>query len=208
MIINNLITKYHDLAIMEPVIREAVNAIHLAFQNDRQLLICGNGGSAADSDHIATEFLKGFMKKRPISKQLCEKFAELYGEEGSFISTNLQVGFRAISIPSFTGLNTAFANDVSYELAFAQAVNAIGREGDVLLCVSTSGNSSNVLYAAMTARARQMMVISLTGNGGGKLAKYTDILINAPGKSTPEIQERHLPIYHTICMAVEELLIK
>jgi len=207
MLVKKLIENYPDLKNLESIIRKTVDEITAAFTADRQLLLCGNGGSAADSEHIATEFLKGFMSIRPLPAGEKELLKKTSSDRGTLLSEKLQVGFRAIPLTIFAGLNTAFANDVDPALVFAQGVNALGRKGDILFCISTSGNAENVCYAAVTAKAKGLTVIALTGKGGGKLAPLADISIICPGEITPDIQERHLPVYHTICRAVEANLI-
>jgi D-sedoheptulose 7-phosphate isomerase len=207
MIVKNLIEKYPDVKLLEKAIRQVIDEISETFSRDGQVLLCGNGGSAADSEHIATEFLKGFMSKRPLPALEKETLVKLFGDKGKDMADKLQVGFKAIPLTIFNGLNTAFANDVDPALSFAQLVNAIGRIGDILFCISTSGSAENVCNAAMVAASKGMRVIALTGKDGGKLAPLAHVSIIAPGNTTPDIQEFHLPIYHAICKAVEAKLI-
>ncbi|MBL8024908.1 MAG: SIS domain-containing protein [Fibrobacteres bacterium] len=208
MLVKELIRRYPDLSALDSVIRKSIDVITETFKADRQLLLCGNGGSAADSEHIATEFLKGFMSKRPLPVSEKEALKKSSASRGTLLAENLQIGFKAIPLTVFAGLNTAFANDVDPALVFAQSVNALGRKGDILFCISTSGNAENVCYAAVTAKAKGLTVIALTGKDGGKLAPLADIAIVCPGETTPDIQERHLPLYHAVCRAVEENLIR
>jgi len=206
MAVKALIRNHPALKSIEKDIEKAVQAIVKAFARDRQLLLCGNGGSAADCEHISGEFLKGFMSKRPLPKSEKKELGRRFGKEGRFLAQNLQQGFAAIPMTSFSALNTAFANDVAPSLSFAQMVNALGRKGDVFMGLSTSGNAENVIYAAMTAKARGLVSIALTGCTGGRLKDYCDIVIRTPGDNAPTAQEFHLPVYHAICMEVEKRL--
>lgn len=176
------------------------------YRSGGKLLVCGNGGSAADSEHIVGELMKGFNKKRPVEPAFREKLVDLYAEEGNLLADNLQGALPAISLTSQTALLTAFSNDVAPEMVFAQQVFGYGSRGDILLGISTSGNSVNVINALMVAKAIGMDTIALTGRDGGKMAEIADVSIVVPQVKTPKIQERHLPIYHTICSIVEEEL--
>lgn len=176
---------------------QATNLLIETFKNKNKLLVCGNGGSACDAEHIVGELMKGFILKREISNELKK---EINDEK---LSDALQYGLPAISLVSQVGLSTAFANDQLPEAVFAQQVLGYGRENDVLLCLSTSGNSLNCVYAAKVAKALNMKVITLTGNKECKLEELSDITIKVPSDITFEIQEYHLPIYHAICLALE-----
>ena len=206
MHVKKMAEKYPELAIIEQSVRNAVEMIVNCYENGGKVLICGNGGSAADSEHIAGELLKSFMNKRPITPELRASLKKEFGEEGDFIADNLQRGIRAIPLTSFCAFNTAFLNDCNEKLMFAQLVNALGLKGDILLAISTSGNSKNVCYAAQVARALGMKIISLTGSGGGKLKDLSDVLLNVPSTVVYEIQELHLPVYHLLCLALENEL--
>lgn len=173
---------------------------------ENKILVCGNGGSAADSEHIAGEFLKSFCLKRKIDKNLENKLIKTYPEDGKLIANNLQQGIKCIPLTSFTAYNTAFANDCDNTFVFAQLVNALGINGDCLIAISTSGNSKNVVFATKMAKILGIKVIALTGYKGGKLKDLADITFNAPSNITFEIQEYHLPIYHLICLCVESEL--
>lgn len=208
MFITSLVQARPELKSLEKVIRRTSDAITFAFARRRKLLLCGNGGSAADAEHISTEFLKGFMSKRPLSKARKADIVRRYGKQGRFVADRLQEGYAALPLVCFSSLITAFANDVAPELAFAQMVNATGEKGDVFFGISTSGEADNVIYAAMTAKARGLKTVALTGKGGGRLGKMCDIVIIAPGEDTPGVQEYHLPIYHAICKDVEARLTK
>ena len=195
--INVLINRYVDIKICEQEIIAATELLIKAFQNGNKVLVCGNGGSAADSEHIVGELMKGFVLPRKLKKDLVAKIND---EE---LTSVLQYGLPAISLVSHTALSTAFANDQLPAAVFAQQVLGYGKAGDVLLCLSTSGNSLNCLYAAEVAKALDIKVVSLTGDKDSKLSAISDITIKAPAILTHEIQEYHLPIYHAICLAVE-----
>ena len=202
--INELTDRYPVLKAVEKDIVSAFEILRDAYKNNAKLLVGGNGGSAADSEHIVGELMKGFCKRRRISEEVKEKLCscdEVLGEE---LSRSLQSGLKAIAITGHSGLSTAFANDVDPNMIFAQQVYGYGDEGDVLLCISTSGNSKNLLYAAVTAKAKGMKVITLTGKDGGKLKKYSDLSIIVTEMETFKIQELHLPIYHALCLELEE----
>ena len=164
-------------------------------------MVCGNGGSAADALHIVGELMKAFVCKRKLSEEWQKTFSKL--PDGKYISQNLQMAFPAISLVNEAGLLTAYANDVAPDMNFAQQVFGQGNAGDILIAISTSGNSENVLYAAEVAKAKSIQVIALTGQSGGKLREYADLLINVPETETFKVQELHLPVYHALCLAVE-----
>ena len=169
------------------------------FQQNHKLLLCGNGGSCADCEHIAGELVKQFSRTRPLSAELVEKL-------GPELSQELHGGLPALSLPSMIGFHTAFNNDDKPEYAFAQQVVAFGQPGDVLMGISTSGNSKNIIKAAEAARALGLKVLSLTGQDGGVLATLADIAIKAPATEVARVQELHLPIYHSLCQMVEDTL--
>lgn len=187
-------------------ITEAVSEIIECYKRKNKLLVCGNGGSAADSLHIVGELMKSFLLPRKLSSKKQEEIKRLFPETAQYFIDNLQGTLSAISLTSETALLTAYANDQAPDLVFAQQVLGYGNSGDILIAISTSGNSKNVIYAAQIAKVQGMKVISLTGREGGKLSKYSDILINVPADETFIIQEYHLPIYHTLCAAVENEL--
>lgn len=167
-----------------------------------KILVCGNGGSAADSEHISGELLKSFKLKRDISTELKERLKE-FGDDGKKIANTIEGGIKCIPLVDFTSAITAFSNDKSADLAFSQLVNALGDEGDALLAVSTGGNAENVCFAAITAKAKGLTVISLTGESGGKLKALSDVCITCPETETYLVQEMHLPVYHAVCLAIE-----
>ena len=202
--IKELITRYPALAVCESDIAEATKAIIECYKAGGKLLLCGNGGSAADCDHIVGELMKGFLKKRPISDCKKAEMKALNPSVSEDVLNKLQLGLPAVSIPHITALNSAFCNDIEPEYIYAQGVLALGKKGDILIAMSTSGNAKNVYAAASVAKALGVTVISLTGEGGGKLKELADIAIRVPEKETFKIQELHLPTYHCICADVEE----
>lgn len=201
---NRLFNRYTVLNSLKDNIMEAYSTIYRTYKNGGKLLVCGNGGSAADSDHIVGELMKGFFKKRQISNEFTDKLKRFAGENAETITENLQGALSAIALCQHNALSTAFLNDVSPEMVFAQQVYGYGVPGDVLIAISTSGNSRNVVDAVCVAKAKGMNVIALTGPGGGKLKELSDVLINVPGDCTADIQELHLPVYHTLCAMIEE----
>ena len=174
-----------------------------SYENHGKLLICGNGGSAADSDHIVGELMKRFSIPRAIPKNLKSVLASDYGEKGKYMSEKLEGALPAISLNGHSALNSAFANDVDAELIYAQQVVGYGNKEDVLMGISTSGIAKNVLAAMIVAKAKGMKVLGLVGRDGGEFNKYCDVLINVGGDCTPQIQELHLPIYHVLCQTLE-----
>lgn len=197
--INELILSFENLRMLEDEVRTSANLITESFSNGNKLLLCGNGGSCADCEHIAGEMVKQFAKERPLNPEIVEKL-------GPELSSELHGGLPALSLPSMIGFHTAFNNDNNPEFAFAQQVVAFGKANDVLWGISTSGNSKNVLHAVKTAKALGLKTIGLTGENGGKLSQIADITIKAPADNVARIQELHLPIYHAICAFVEDKL--
>lgn len=195
--INELIERYPALNICRDDIELAVNEIINCYKNGGKLLLCGNGGSSSDCDHIVGELMKGFLEKRELTGGLKEELGEEF-------SSHLQGSLPAISLSSFTGLNSAFANDVDPDFVYAQSVLGLGKKDDVLIAISTSGNSRNVVNAVKVARALGMKTVSMTGESGGKLREMTDICISVPESETFKVQELHLPVYHAICALVEK----
>lgn len=184
-------------------IAAALKLLIASYDAGGTLLICGNGGSAADCEHIVGELMKGFCLPRSLSAHDRDRLKAICGDDAARLGEKLQYGLPALSLVSHSSLITAIANDLDGDLIFAQQLWAMGKANDVLLAISTSGNSENVLLAAKTARAKNMAVIGLTGAGGGKLAPLCDVLIDAPSNDVARIQEMHLPIYHEICRQLE-----
>jgi len=197
-----LLADHPKLAPCRQQLADACDLLISAYQQGHKLLLCGNGGSAADCEHIAGELLKGCERRRPLPADLRAKLAA-QGPDGEALAARLQQALPTISLTGHLGLATAFANDVDPEMVFAQLVQALGRPGDGLLAITTSGDSENVLLAARTARAVRMAVIGLTGDRGGALAALCDVCIAAPGHGTAEIQESHQAIYHHLCREIE-----
>ena len=197
--------RHTDLTYLDEPITKAI-ALIVNLKKENKILLCGNGGSAADCEHIAGELLKSFELKRKLPEKMYKKLKDLYGDEGTFIADNLQQAVKAIPLTSFCAYNTAFLNDCNEKMMFAQLVNALGIKDDILISISTSGNSKNVVYASMLAKSMGIKVIALTGETGGKLKDIADITINVPSKRVYRIQEYHLPIYHLICLCVESEL--
>ena len=202
--IKNLIDRYPTLALCESDIENATNTIINCYENGGKLLIAGNGGSSADADHIVGELMKGFMKKRELTDGQKAKMKENCQDISEETLEKLQNALPAISLSSFSALNTAFSNDVDSDLVFAQGVFGLGKANDVLIAISTSGNSKNVVEAAKVAKAISMKVIALTGKSGGVLKNLADMTIAVPQSETYKVQELHLPVYHYICAEIEK----
>ena len=184
-------------------IRNTFFLLQSCYSNKGKLLICGNGGSAADADHIVGELLKGFRVLRPINDKFLTKLKSFYPEDGLDLGRKIQEALPAISLTGHPAFSTAFANDISPDTIFAQQVYAFGDETDILLAISTSGNSRNVINAIKISRAKGMKSISLTGQTGGEIKKISDVAICVPSSQTDRIQELHRPIYHAICAMLE-----
>lgn len=200
--IDILIERYPALAVIKEDIILAVEKMIAAYNNGNKLMVCGNGGSAADSLHIVGELMKAFVLPRKLPTEIKNKLAKV-SSNPKYLQDNLQMALPAISLVNEAGLLTAYANDVAPDLNFAQQVFGQGKVGDILLAISTSGNSANVVYAVEVAKALNITSIALTGKSGGKLKGLADITLTAPETETYKIQELHLPIYHAICLALE-----
>lgn len=202
--IEDLISRYPILQICVQDIRTAFELIAASYKNGGKLLIAGNGGSAADSDHISGELLKSFVRKRKPNKDFLSKLQDIDFETGTYLTDKLQGALPAIALTNNSAVMTASLNDVDGNVMFAQQVNGLGQPNDIFLGISTSGNSKNILYGMVTARAKGLKTIALTGRDGGKLKSIADVSIVAPEKETYKIQELHLPIYHALCLQLEE----
>lgn len=202
--LNNLIVRYPQLSICREDIWRAYELLESAYQMGRKLLVCGNGGSASDSEHIVGELMKEFKLKRKVYSAHAAALKAIDPELGQTLADNLQGALPAISLTGHSSLQTAFMNDAVPELVFAQQVNGYGKPEDVFLGISTSGNSKNVLYAAVNAKAKGLKVIGLTGAKENKLMKYADVCIRVPETETYKIQELHLPVYHCLCLMLED----
>jgi D-sedoheptulose 7-phosphate isomerase len=203
-ILNELWEKYPDLQTCEADIVLAFQLISKCFRDKGKILICGNGGSASDSEHIVGELMKSFKSKRFLPEEFREKVINRFPEDSAYILNHLQGALPAISLTSNSALNTAFSNDVASDMIFAQQVLGYGTPGDVLLALSTSGNSINVIRALQVSRAKGLINVGLTGLGGGKMNELCDVLIRVPRISTPDVQELHLPVYHALCLMLEQ----
>lgn len=202
--LKELIHHYPNLAVCEADLEQAAETMIACYRQGGKVMVCGNGGSAADSLHIVGELMKGFILPRKLNPELQEKLRSTCPEIAEYCIANLQGALPAISLVNEVGLTTAYANDQAPDLGFAQQVLGQGKEGDVLFAISTSGNSANVLYAAGVAKALGIKVIGLVGQTGGKMVPWCDVCIKAPSKVTFKIQEYHLPVYHALCLCLEE----
>ena len=202
--INTLIDRYPKLIVCKVDIQQAYDILKEAYSRGRKLLVCGNGGSAADSEHIVGELMKEFKLKREVYKDQADAMMSIDSELGTILAKHLQGALPAISLTGHSSLTTAFMNDSNPELIFAQQVNGYGKPNDVFLGISTSGNSRNILFAAVAAKAKGLHVIGLTGQRDSKLKGLADICIQVPETETYKIQELHLPVYHCLCLMLEE----
>lgn len=202
--IDTLIDRYPKLIVCKDDIIKAYDILETAFSNECKLLVCGNGGSASDSEHIVGELMKEFKLKRKVYANQAEAMKNIDPEMGATLAENLQGALPAICLTGHSALTTAFMNDANADLVFAQQVNGYGKENDVFLGISTSGNSKNVCYAAITAKAKGLKVIGLTGVKDSKISKLGDCCIRVPETETYKIQELHLPVYHCLCMMLED----
>lgn len=202
--IDELIERYPVLKENKSSILNAYSILEQSYINNGKLLIAGNGGSAADSEHIAGELMKSFKLSRNVSSDFAQKLISVDADRGKLLAENLQGTLTAIPLVSHSALSTAYINDVDGLGVFAQQLFGFGQKGDVFLAISTSGNSENVLRAAVVARAMDIKIIGLTGKKGGKLAEIADETIRVPETETFKIQELHLPIYHCLCLMLEE----
>ncbi len=199
-----LLERYPLLTAIESEIRSAYQVLEASYEKGGKLLVGGNGGSSADSEHLVGELMKGFVKRRMIPASVSEALRALDSERGEKLVNGLQGALPAIAVTGHHALTSAFGNDVDWRMAIAQQVYGYGAPGDVFLAISTSGNAENLLYAADVARAKGIRVIALTGKSGGKLASIADVALIVPLQETYQIQELHLPIYHSLCLQLEE----
>jgi len=207
-ILNDLI---HRLPVLNPIrdqIAQAADMLMDTYSRGGKVLICGNGGSAADSEHIAGELLKGFMLRRPLTAQLQDDLVNRLAERGLKLGDDvlprLQMGLPAVSLVSQTAIASAIANDLGADLVYAQQTLALGRPGDLLIGLSTSGNARNVVQAVLVAGGLGMKTLGMTGANGGLMAQTADLCLKMPADTTPLIQELHLPVYHVLCAMVEQ----
>ncbi len=202
-IMEELTQRYPALSGCAQAVTQASEALVEAYRHGGKLLVCGNGGSGADAEHIVGELMKEFYIRRPLSREERQRL-EAVDEAGALLGQHLQGALPAIPLTGSIALSTAYSNDAVPELVFAQQVWGHGKAGDVLLAISTSGSSKNVYYAIVAAKAKGMVVIGLTGSRQGTMDHMCDICIKAPAEETYQVQEYHLPIYHAICRYVEE----
>ena len=201
--LDGLTDRYPQLSVCNESVYALAEMLIKCYKDGGKLLICGNGGSAADALHITGELMKGFCSGRPLCDGEKKKLSSL-GQSGERLAAGLQTALPAISLHNETSLVTAFCNDADPALVYAQQTYALGRAGDVLLCISTSGNSENVCLAAVAAKARGMITAALTGAGGGELKRICDVCVAVPETETYKAQELHLPVYHAVCLCLEE----
>ena len=199
-----LIKRYPMLDIIKRDIIDSYLILEECYEHDGKLLLAGNGGSAADSEHLAGELMKRFKIPRPVSDEYAKKLIKIDPVNGPILAKNLEQSLMAIPLVAHEALTTAYINDVDGLGVFAQQLMGFGRKGDVFLGISTSGDSKNVLNAAIVARASGLKIIGLTGQKGGKLAEVSDVAIKVPETETYKIQELHLPVYHCLCLMLED----
>lgn len=201
--LESLCERYPALSGLKTSVSHAADRIIRCYRHGGKVLICGNGGSSADADHLAGELMKSFELQRPLDKSLKDRLQLISNKRGTYLSEKLEHALPAISLSSHTALTTAISNDMDPSVIFAQQIMGYANEGDILVAISTSGNSANVIDACIVAKALNLCVIAITGKTGGKMKQYCDILVNVPETRTAQVQELHLPILHTICRIVE-----
>ncbi|MBQ8189974.1 MAG: SIS domain-containing protein [Lachnospiraceae bacterium] len=201
--VDELIERYPVLDDSREDIVDAYLILEESYLQGGKLLAAGNGGSAADANHIVGELMKGFCLPRKMSQEFADKLKAVDEVRGAQLAEKLQGALPAIALDNHNALNTAFLNDVDGTMIYAQQVNGYGNAGDVFLGITTSGNAGNVMYAAVVAKAKGLKVIGLTGKTGGKLAGIADVCIRVNETETYKVQELHLPIYHCLCLMVE-----
>ena len=199
-----LIKRYPELSSVEEKIAGVFEIIREGYENGGKLIIGGNGGSCSDAEHIVGELMKGFCSLRPLKDDMKNKLIAVDAEIGAQLAEKLQRGLPAVALSSHPALNTAFLNDVNGDMMYDQQLNSIGTKKDVLLAITTSGNANNLRYAAVTAKAKGMKVVALTGKTGGVMNTLADVNVVVPNDETYQIQELHLPIYHCLCLMLEE----
>ena len=201
--LNDLITRYPRLDVCRKDIEKAYLLLEKTYDKNRKLLIAGNGGSAADSEHMAGELMKRFKINRPVDKKFVEKLKKIDRQRGMKLAKNLEVPIRAVPLTSHISITTAYMNDADATGVYAQQMLGFGDQGDVFLAISTSGNSENIISACVVAKAMGIKVIGLTGQKQSLLDKYSDVCIKVPETETYKIQELHLPVYHCLCLMLE-----
>ena len=202
--LEELTSRYPVLEAVKGQVLAAYEILRDCYAGGGKVLIAGNGGSCADSEHIVGELMKGFVKRRPVSGEFAAALKEADANRGEELASCLQGGLPAIALTGHAGLSTAFLNDVNGKMIYAQQLYGYGKKGDVFIGISTSGNAENVMYAVAVAKASGIRTIGLTGKNGGKMAETCDCAIVVPADETFKIQELHLPIYHALCLMLEE----
>lgn len=206
IILDELVARYEKLTRLKESIETTANMLISAYRNNKKVLVCGNGGSSADAGHIVGELMKSFEAPRSLDLTIQQNLRDNFGIQGKLLAETLQQGLPAISLCEHSALLTAISNDLGGEFIFAQQVMGYGNTDDILLALSTSGNARNVLNALMTAKAKGMKTIGMTGENGGQMKALCDVVINVPATRTAHVQELHLPVYHALCMMVEKAL--
>ena len=201
--LNDLIKRYPSLQVCKKDIEKAYLLLEKTYDNNKKLLIAGNGGSAADSEHMAGELMKRFKINRKIDRKLAEKLKKIDKQRGTRLSKNLEMPLRAVPLTSHIAITTAYMNDADATGVFAQQMLGFGDKGDVFLAISTSGNSENIISACVVAKALGIKIIGLTGQKDSLLSGYADVCIRVPETETYKIQELHLPVYHCLCLMLE-----
>lgn len=200
--IEKLIGNYPQLDLVRQKLLDGYDLMRQCYLNGKKLLLCGNGGSAADCEHIVGELMKEYRVKRKLPQEMIHNLKRWGAEEGML--EQVVGALPAISLTSHVGLTTAFCNDNHADYIFAQQLYALGESGDLLFAITTSGNSRNVIHAAVMAKAKGIKIIALTGMDGGRIREYADVLINVPARDTARVQELHVPVYHTLCGMLED----
>ncbi len=203
-ILDTLFERYPALCAVRPAVFRAAEVLIACYRGDGKVLTCGNGGSCSDGSHLVGELMKSFILPRTIPQDTAQALLQLDPENGAYMAARLQGALPAVSLAGETALTTAYGNDVAPDMIYAQQVWGYGRPGDVLLALSTSGRSRNVVLACTAARLRQMKVIGLTGAEGRDVGARSDVLIAVPETETYRVQELHLPVWHALCLALEE----
>jgi len=201
-----LVTKYADLASCADDVEAVFETLRRTYAQGGKVLICGNGGSAADSEHLVGELMKGYLSPRSLPEAVRRRLMTMFPDDGAYLADHLQGALPTISLVSQTALLTAYANDVAADMVFAQQVYGYGRPGDAVVGISTSGSSQNVLHALRVGRAMGLQMIGFTGKSGGAMAALCDVTVRVPHERTADIQERHLAIYHVLCAMLEEAM--
>lgn len=203
-ILPDLIARYPELDECIPDINGAFQVLADCFESGGKLLICGNGGSAADCEHLVGELMKGFISRRPLPAEVRSSLLNEFPDDGEYLADHLQGALPAISLVSQSSLITAYANDVAADMIYAQQVFGYGKPGDALIGISTSGRSRNILNALRVARSRGLATVGFSGRTGGDMPELCDVVVKVPEDDTLKIQERHLPIYHALCSMLEQ----